>query len=82
MEKLTDHQIETLAEHWPWEYEESEQALRLAEKQGWPLDDTVRALDRVAEEFGICAHPVRVIEAAIETRRIRDQEQRHLHDPS
>jgi hypothetical protein len=70
MERLTDHQIETLAEHWPWEYEEAAAALRLAEEEGWPLDDTVRALDRIAEEFGVCAHPVRVIKAAIAHQQI------------
>ena len=68
-ERLTDHQIETLAEHWPWDYERSEAALRLAEAEDWPLDDTVRALDVLAADFGDESDPVQVIRAAIDYKR-------------
>lgn len=65
-DRLTDHQIEVLAEHWPWEYEESERALRLAEQAGMPFDDTVRGLDALAERYGEKAHPTQIIKLAIE----------------
>lgn len=66
---LTEQQIETLAFAWPWDYEDVEKALRLAEDAGWPLDDTVRGLDRVAEEFGDEADPALIVGAAIEFRK-------------
>lgn len=79
-ERLTEHQIEVLAEHWPWEYDQSETALRLAEEEGWPLDDTVRALDRVAEQFGAGANPVLVVKAAIRYQQIHRLPLRHRLD--
>lgn len=81
-ERLTEHQIEVLAEHWPWEYEESETALRLAEEEGWPLDDTVRALDRVAEEFGIRCDPVEVVKAAIRHQQMHYPRRYRLDGPA
>jgi hypothetical protein len=68
---LTDQQIETLAFDWPWEYGQVERALRLAEEQGWDLDDTVRGLDEIAKGWGDTADPEQVIRAAVAYQRQR-----------
>lgn len=62
-DRLTDEQIETLADQWPWELELVAEALRIAEREGWPLDDTVRAMDALAETGA--EDPVPIVEAAI-----------------
>lgn len=78
-ERLTEQQIETLALTWPWEYEQSEAALRLAEREGWPLDDTVRALDVLAQTFGDESEPVETIKQAIDYKR-RQRAQRPRYE--
>jgi hypothetical protein len=66
---LTDEQIDVLADGWPWPNSATAEAIRLAEEEGWPLDDTVRALDTLAEEFGVDGHPLEVVQAAIQVQR-------------
>lgn len=59
---LSEDQIETLADNWPWEHDLTARALRIAEREEWPLDDTVRALDALAATGN--EDPVQIVVAA------------------